>query len=174
MIEDNFYMPFASEKITDDMKSKAIKSIDEYYKINYSDFEKIQFSEKNIELDLGNNIRVNGRIDPVKWLDKETLNNIIVDFKTANRPLDQEVSEEQLKIYALGFKALTGEDAQFIEFYNLDKNQQDRKRLINEDLEKTADKIREAANNIRSNKMVKQCEPTKCDNCYIKYLCYKR
>ncbi|MCU0849276.1 MAG: ATP-dependent helicase [Spirochaetes bacterium] len=171
MIDRNFYLPYADKVINKELKEKAVKSVDQYYDDNYADFNKIVFSEKEIELDFGNGIRVNGRIDLVKRMEMDGERTFIVDFKTAERPMYLNISEEQLKIYALGYKKLSGEDADYMEFYNLDTNEQDRKRLNADDLQKTSEKIVSAANNIRSDKLEKKCIKERCKSCYMSHIC---
>ena len=67
-----------------------------------------------IEIDLGDNVTVNGRIDMVKQVNtdgqKET---VIVDFKTANKRVLEEIKTEQLKIYALGYPATDRQNSGF-------------------------------------------------------------
>jgi DNA helicase-2/ATP-dependent DNA helicase PcrA len=173
MIENNFYLPYADTLINNSLKEKAQKSIHQYFDDNHKDFNKIIFSEKDIEIDLGNGIRVNGRIDLVKRMELDGERTFIVDFKTADREAYIDVSDEQLKIYALGYKKLSGENADYIEFYNLDKNEQDRKKLSSKDLEETENNIVNAARMIRGNMLDKSCSKSKCKECYVHHLCLK-
>jgi DNA helicase-2/ATP-dependent DNA helicase PcrA len=171
MIENNFYLPYADTLINNNLKEKAHKSIHQYFDDNHKDFNKIIFSEKDIEIDLGDGIRVNGRMDLVKRMELDGERTFIVDFKTAEREAYIDVSEEQLKIYALGYKKLSGENADYIEFYNLDKNEQDRKKLSHKDLEETEKNIISAARMIRGNMLDKSCNKAKCKECYMRHLC---
>lgn len=171
MIEDNFYLPYSDTLIHENLKKKAVKSINLYFDESRNDFDKIIFSEKEIEIDLGNGIRVNGRMDLVKRLDLDKERTFIVDFKTAEREKYIEVSEEQLKIYALGYQKLSGENADYIEFYNLESNERDPKLLSNKDIAETEKNIIQAANNIRSDTLHKKCSETSCKTCYMNHLC---
>ena len=174
IIEDSFYLPYAPEVIKKNMYAKAEKATNIYVKENSDSFDKIIFAEKDIEIDLGNNIRVNGRMDLVKRLDTAGETTHIVDFKTADRETYLNVSEEQLKIYALGYQKLSGETADFIEFHNLDENDIDRKELSNHDLDKTEEKLVQAANEIRKNALVKNCSVENCSTCYMAHLCLSK
>ena len=60
-----------------------------------------------------------GRIDPVRR--KDTGETTIVDLKSSDRAQAEEVTETQLHIYALGYRELTGRDADYVEIYNLDE-----------------------------------------------------
>lgn len=62
---------------------------------------------------------VNGRIDLIRRTD--TRQTIIIDFKSTDRAQDEETTQEQLHLYALGYQQLTGESADLIEIYNLDE-----------------------------------------------------
>ena len=69
-------------------------------------FDKIEFSEKQIEINLGDGVTVSGRIDLVRRID--TGETTIVDLKSTDRAQPEEVTETQLHIYALGYQELTG------------------------------------------------------------------
>ena len=61
-------------------------------------------AETEIEIDMGDGIRVNGRIDLVKQVVQDGLEKTaIIDFKTANKQVKEEINTKQLKIYALGY-----------------------------------------------------------------------
>ncbi|NFO02691.1 ATP-dependent helicase [Clostridium botulinum] len=172
IVNTHFYLPYANAKMKILMQANAERSIEDYYNKNLDYFGNIRFVEKDIELDLGNNIRVNGRVDLVKRKEiGEAEKTFIVDFKTAHRSVVECIGEEQLKIYALGYKELTGEHADFIEIYNLDNNEQSRKKVNERMLGDTEEKIILAANNIRRNKLEKKCSKEKCSNCYMMHLC---
>jgi len=156
------------------MYKRAVSAANIYFNENSDSFNKIIFAEKEIEIDLGNNIRVTGRMDLVKRLDTEGETIHIVDFKTAERETYLDVSDEQLKIYALGYQKLSGETADFMEFHNLEENDIDRKQLSNDALNETEEKIVHAANEIRNNNLQKKCSVKNCSECYMAHLCLSR
>lgn len=174
MIEDNFFLPYSDKLINDNLKKKAVKSINLYFDESRNDFDKILFSEKEIEIDLGKGIRVNGRMDLVKRIDLDKERTFIVDFKTAEREKYVDVSEEQLKIYALGYQKLSGERADYIEFYNLESNERDPQLLSDKDISETEQNIVKAADRIRSDRLEKKCDVKKCKTCYMNHLCLTR
>ena len=59
-------MPYANEKLAENMLAGAKKSVDSYFVKNEADFKNIEMAEAYIELDMGDGIKVNGRIDLVK------------------------------------------------------------------------------------------------------------
>ncbi|KRE48376.1 ATP-dependent helicase [Paenibacillus sp. Soil724D2] len=175
ILSRHFHLPYANEQMKINMRQKAEKTISEYIGKNGKDFDRIVFVEKEIEIAIGEGVRVTGRIDLVKR--KEVDDNeqtYIVDFKTEIRSLSEDVGVEQLKIYALGYKELTGENADFIEVYNLDNQEPNRKRILQDDLAATKDIILHAAGEIRNNRLEKVCEKNKCTSCYLNYLCLSR
>jgi DNA helicase-2/ATP-dependent DNA helicase PcrA len=172
IIEKHFYLPYASLQVREDMRKSADRSIKDYFHANQADFDKIRFIEKDIEMNLGNGVRIRGRMDLVKRKDlggeEKTL---IVDFKTEHREITENITEEQLNIYALGYNSLTGKDADYIEVYNLDNNESSRKSVGKENLMNTREFILGAANDIMGNRLNKHCHKEKCKGCYLNYLC---
>ena len=66
---------------------------------------------------------MNGRIDLVKRL--ETNETSIVDFKSTAESQQTSVTKDQLSIYALGYRDLTGQPADTIQILNLDAKSDD-------------------------------------------------
>ena len=175
IVEAGFYLPYANPKLRDQMLSGARKTTVDYFKKNKDDFADIIFAETDIEIDFGDNIKVNGRIDLVKRKDVDGLEKTyIVDFKTKHRDVTEEISSEQLKIYALGYRELCGETADYIEVYNLDKSEANRRRVTESLLRDVKKDIVSAAAGIRGNKLSREHDPEKCTNCYLNYLCLSR
>lgn len=155
--------PYALPEIIKEMTSKANKSVEIYYDENASTFKEIEFAEKEIQLDLGDGIIVNGKMDLIKrkMLDG-TIEKTIIDFKSTEDAQAYSASIDQLQLYALGYHALTGENADILELYNLDKNEKHRNELTVKDLSKMKDKIVKAANDIRNNNVNETCGDPKC------------
>ncbi len=175
IVEDSFYLPYANPKLEDKMREGAKESIERYVKKNEGDFSNILMAEADIEINLGDGIKVNGRIDLVKRREiSGEEKTYIVDFKTANRDVTECINTEQLKIYALGYKNLTGENADYLEIYNLDNSESERQRVTKGLLDEVGKEIRDAANQIRKNKLPRKCSKEKCKTCYLNYLCLSR
>lgn len=103
------------------MTASAKRSLEKYVEHSKDTFNDIIYAESDIEMDIGHGIGVNGRIDMVKLIEIDGKpQTVIVDFKTANKRVLEQLSKEQLKIYALGYKHLTGELADYMEIYHLD------------------------------------------------------
>ena len=113
------------------MRESAKRTVSKYIEARQSEFDKIEFSEKAIELSLEDGIGVSGRIDLVRRRDTNEI--AIVDLKSTERAQAEELTEAQLHIYALGYRELTGKDADFVETYELD-TQTRRPRAVDDDL----------------------------------------
>ena len=70
------------------------------------DLERTVHSEKQIQVHVAPGITVDGRIDLVRRLDTDEL--AIVDFKSTARAQDEDVTRDQLHVYAVGYEELTG------------------------------------------------------------------
>ena len=93
-----FYLPYATPKQKERMTDSAKRAIQKYIDRNQATFGDIRFAESAIEIDMGDGITVNGRIDMVKdvMIDGEK-KTVIVDFKTANKRVLEAIDTEQLK-----------------------------------------------------------------------------
>jgi DNA helicase-2/ATP-dependent DNA helicase PcrA len=155
--------PYATQKIKTDMMARADKSVNVYYDKNVSEFNQIEFAEKEIQLDLGDGIIVNGKMDLIKKKNLDgTIEKTIIDFKSTEDSQAYNATIDQLQLYALGYRALTGENADFLQIYNLDTNQEYKNELTSNDLVHIKQKIIAAANDIRNNNLEHACNNPEC------------
>ena len=173
IISRHFSLPYSTSPVLEEMRKKADESISTYFDKNLSEFKNITLAEKDIEIDFGNGVRVNGRIDLVKRKDLDGKDKTyIIDFKTVERLPFENISEEQLRIYAIGYRSLCGQKPDFIEIYNIDENKTDhRKQIVDSDLEETRKLIYASADNIKKNILSKKCSLENCTTCYKSHLC---
>jgi DNA helicase II / ATP-dependent DNA helicase PcrA len=172
IINRHLHLPYANKLMEDNMRIGATRTIHKYVDVNAEEFEHIEYVEQDIEFDLGNGVHVSGRMDLVKRKDLDgTVKKSIVDYKTELRSQSEEITQEQLSFYAIGFSELTGEQADYLERYNLDTNTPERVKVRPDRLEKTKEVIHNAAKEIRENRLEKKCEKDKCKICYLNYLC---
>jgi DNA helicase II / ATP-dependent DNA helicase PcrA len=172
LLDTHLHLPYALGAVRDDMRDKAEAALNEYFDLNEASFKDILFAEKEIQLDLGDGILVNGRMDLIKkrQLDGSYITTI-VDFKSDADAQTYDVSMEQLSLYALGYKDLSGEQADFLEIYNLDENRPHRRELTDSNLEEMRDKIIRAADAIRGNRLERTCETRTCKTCRLNTIC---
>ena len=174
---ENF--PYAPPKLKDEMQIGTREVVQKYIAQNKSEFHEIEFVEKDIQLNLGDGIFVSGRIDLIKRKDfKGNLETTIIEFKSNNETQDKKITEEQLYLYALGHKELTGEKADYIRIYILqdkenagESNRGIPKKLDDDHLVAIEKKIRNVVSDIRLKNFGRICEYKICKECNQKALC---
>jgi DNA helicase-2/ATP-dependent DNA helicase PcrA len=117
LVDTHLHTPYAYPALKEKLESAAEKVLTNYIQDNKSLFDKIEFSEKQIDISLEDGISVVGRIDLVRRID--TNETTIVDLKSSDRTQPEEVTETQLHVYALGYEELTGRRADYVETYDL-------------------------------------------------------
>lgn len=157
------------------MTDSAKRAIQKYIDRNQATFGDIRFAESAIEIDMGDGITVNGRIDMVKdvMIDGEK-KTVIVDFKTANKRVLEAIDTEQLKIYSLGYQKLTGQTADYMEIYHLDSENTAREPVTANLATTVETEIRQAADNIRKNNLPRRCSAESCSKCHLSHLCLSK
>src|ERR1700685_3777678 len=163
LVETHLHVPFANPALKQRMEAAAEKVIGHYIDDNKADFDKIEFSEKQIDISLEEGVSVVGRIDLVRR--KDTNETTIVDLKSNDRAQAEEVTEHQLHIYALGYEELTGKRADFVEIYELDARKRTPRSVDKEFIDDVKAKVRAAAEALRQNDMPPAPEQGKCRKC---------
>lgn len=155
------------------MKGLVKDKVQSYYWKNVDDFDDIEFFEKDIKLNMDEGIFVSGRIDLTKRkLRDDNYETTILDFKSNDEVQSRSLNVDQLNLYALGYKQLTGGDADYIQIYDVEMNKPDHKSKINEAaLNNTELKITEAANKIRNESFKRVNDINICSKCYQKRIC---
>jgi DNA helicase-2/ATP-dependent DNA helicase PcrA len=174
LVDTHVHIPYATGIVLDNIKETTKNVAKSYLDENLADFDKIEYAEQEIQIDLGDGIMVNGRMDLIRKveLDGRELTTI-VDFKSRKESQDQDITIEQLSMYALGYKELTGKTADRLQIYNLDEdnNSKHTQRIDNSSIDTIREKIIYSANEIRDNKLTKTCEVKTCQTCWHKQLC---
>ncbi len=170
-----FYLPYAISAQRERMLKSAKNGIARYIECYGEHFDDIRFAETGIEIDIGDGVTVNGRIDMVK---NEVVDGkartVIVDFKSANKKVLQSLNSEQLKIYALGYERLTGAKADFLEVHQLDSGNSAREPLTVTVADDVIAAIKDAAAHIRGNDLPRRCAAEKCAKCHSRNLCLSK
>lgn len=175
MIDESFYLPYATPKLEKNMYDSISRAIGNYVEHNQEDFRNIHMAETEIEIDMGDGIKVNGRIDLVKKINEDGKEQTsIVDFKTANKEVLESINKQQLKIYALGYQELTGSKADYMEVYQLDSEHSAREDITDKVMTEVMKDIKDAAENIRKNNLPRKCEKGNCAKCHLNYLCLSK
>ena len=175
MIDESFYFPYATAKLEENMYKSVTRAINNYVEHNRDDMENVYMAESDVEVDMGDGVRVNGRIDLVKKINSDGKDKIaIVDFKTANKEVVESINKEQLKIYALGYQELTGEQADYMEVYQLDSEKRIKEEVTETVIQDVRKEITDAATNIRNNNLPRKCNKENCSKCHLNHLCLSK
>ena len=169
LVARHLHAPYAYPALRDLLRGAAEKVIAGYIRKNSADFDKLEFSEKAIEIALGDGVAVAGRIDLVRRIDTGEVT--IVDLKSTDRAQADDVTETQLHTYALGYKELTGRDADYVEIYELDHQKQKRRAVDAEFIEDVKRDVRAAATALRQNVLPPKPDKKTCGKCDYCNLC---
>lgn len=169
LVETHLHTPYAYPALRQELEAAAERVLRDYLHDNAMLFEKIEFSEKQIEISLGDGVSVVGRIDLVRRVD--TGETTIVDLKSSDRAQAEDVTEAQLHVYALGYQHLTGRRPDYVEVYELDERKR-RPRSVDEDfISDVKKRTREAANALRSGLLPAAPAVKKCNVCDYRGMC---
>ncbi|MCR5060542.1 MAG: ATP-dependent helicase [Saccharofermentans sp.] len=173
--ENALFLPFAIKPQLERALEDTKRCAKAYVEQNKDDADKIVASEMDINIEMGEGISVNGRIDLVRKMDLTTGKDktAVIDLKSAGKDAEQCLNAEQLKIYAIGYEEASGVPADYLMIYNLDKpdGSGNKGELVDkQSLEETKKSVVEAARCIRASDFPKR-KSDKCKNCYVKNLC---
>ena len=132
LVDRHLNTPFAYPALRADLRRAAIRAVREYVRHNRTRLENTLYSEQQIQVHVAPGITVDGRIDLITSLD--TGETSIVDFKSTERAQAEDITRDQLHIYAVGFQELTGQRADVLEVLNLDQNGKATRELVNDSL----------------------------------------
>ncbi len=161
--------PYAYTSLKEKLQKSAEKVVEAYIRKNAADFDNVEFTEKAIEISLGDGVSVAGRIDLVRRLDTGEVT--IVDLKSNERAQAEAVTETQLHIYALGYQELTGRPADYVEIYELDDQRQKRRSVDDEFIADVRRDVKAAAQALRANQLPPKPHKKTCGQCDYCKLC---
>ena len=174
LVERHLHTPYAYPTLREQLKISAVKSLNRYFDQHGDDLPRTMHSEKQIQVQIAPGITVDGRIDLIKRLDTDEVS--IVDFKSTDRAQAEDVTRDQLHVYAVGYQELTGESADLIEVLNLDEEGRNTREQVREPLLlEVRNRIREAGEALRSNDLPRlESWCTTCDGCDLAAICRVR
>ncbi|WP_433784420.1 ATP-dependent helicase [Actinomycetospora sp. CA-101289] len=174
LVDRHLHVPFAYPDLQANLRAAAIKAIRRYFRMHGDEIARTIHSEKQIQVHVAPGITVDGRIDLIRRLDTDEL--AIVDFKSSERSQDEEVTRDQLHVYAVGYEELTGEDADLVEVLNLDEAGKNTREEVEDSLlEQIKERIREAGEKVRANHLPRLGDwQHECDSCDLAALCRDR
>jgi DNA helicase-2/ATP-dependent DNA helicase PcrA len=169
LVGTHLHVPYAYPALRQQLEQSAEKVLRKYLADNAALFDKIEFSEKQIEISLGDGVTVNGRIDLVRRID--TGETTIVDLKSSDRAQAEDVTETQLHVYALGYQNLTGQRPDYVEIYELDAGNRKPRSVDDDFIADVKVQVRAAAEALRANQLAPQPTPKKCRTCDYRNMC---
>lgn len=174
LIDRHLNAPFAYPVLREQLRKASIRAIKRYIDNHGKEIVNTEFSEKQIQVNVTPGITVDGRIDLIRRLDTGEV--AIVDFKSTEHAQAEEVTRDQLHVYAVGYQELTGKSADLIEVLNLDEQGQTTRETVDDPLMTAVrDKIRYAGAALRSNRLARLTKWDKhaCGSCDLVCLCRK-
>jgi DNA helicase-2/ATP-dependent DNA helicase PcrA len=175
LIDRHLNVPFAYSTLREQLRSSGIKAIERYFDAHGDEIANTEFSEKRIQVHVAPGITVDGRIDLIRRLDTGEV--AIVDFKSSERSQAEDVTRDQLHVYAVGYQELTGKSADLIEVLNLDEKGKTTREAVDAPLlTAVREKIRDAGADLRSNHLprLETWTTHACGACDLVGLCRSR
>ena len=154
-------------------ESAAQDAISQYVQDNAGKLRDIQASEQPVEIDLGDGFIVKGRIDLIRRAESGQVT--IVDTKAAateDSP-QRDYMDMQLYMYAIGFKSLTGSDADFIEIYGLNGQNPIRRPVNGDYISQYRKRASAKMSDLRNMRLRHDPAAWKCKRCDFSSLCDK-
>ncbi|GGP12984.1 hypothetical protein GCM10012278_62950 [Nonomuraea glycinis] len=162
LVDRHLNAPFAGTELFKQLRTAAHSAIRRYLRENGERLHNTLHSEQPIRVHVAPGVTVNGRIDLIRRLD--TNETSIVDFKSTQRAQTDDISRDQLHVYAAGYKELSGTNADLVEVLNLDDSTSSSREVINEELLLGIHgKIRDAGDALRDNQLPRKS--SWCDTC---------
>lgn len=171
IVNRNIHVPFAYPELKDTLTKSAIDVVGDYIVANASRFPELEYFEKKIELNLEDGVSVVGRIDLVRRSVNDVSEVSIVDFKSNDRSQAEDVTEMQLHTYVLGYEALTGQVADFVEIYELDEGKRLPRSVDMDFVDDVKTNVGKAANALRENLLPPTPSRNTCAACDYLHLC---
>jgi DNA helicase-2/ATP-dependent DNA helicase PcrA len=171
LVDRHLHVPFAYPALRVDLHRAAVDAVRRYLRENRESLPRTLHSEQLVQVHIAPGITVDGRIDLIRRLDTDETS--IVDFKSTERAQAEDVTRDQLHVYALGYQELTGQRADLVEVLNLDKDAVSTREVVNDDLlSDIRGRIRGAGTSLRENSLPRLdvwCQA--CDVCDLAGLC---
>ena len=169
LVNRHLRTPYAFGELHTRLVRTANRNIANYISDNANKFQHIEFSEQTVEIYLADGVSIKGRIDLVRRTD--TNETTIVDLKSNERSQQEEITEMQLHTYALGYKELTGRDADFVEIYELDERNALPRPVDEEFIDDVRQETQKAASALRNMQLDAAPATSKCRRCDFSSLC---
>lgn len=169
LVERHMRLPYANKEVRKNLRRSAERNLTDYIVENADQMHLIEFSEQEVMVSLPDGISIKGRIDLVRRTDTDEVT--IVDLKSNDRTQGETVTENQLNTYALGYRQLTGRNADNLEIYELDDGSRHPRPVQEDMIEGVRAQTVAATSALRQMKLEKQPAPLRCRDCDHSVLC---
>lgn len=171
LVDRHLHTPYAYPALREQLIDAARKSVSRYLDRHGDDLRRTLHSEKQIQVHVAPGITVDGRIDLVKRLETDEVS--IVDFKSSERAQAEDVTRDQLHVYAVGYSELTGSDADLVEVLNLDDRGKSVRETVQDPLlDGVRSRIKDAGDALRRNDLPRLPLGHKtCETCDLARIC---
>ncbi len=177
LVDEHFYMRYASEAIEEKLKSSAAKSLKNYVELWKKDFSLAVKTEQAFEFEMENAL-IKGSIDMIKrdGADEKVLE--IIDFKTGKPDNDLEGRYHlQVQLYTIAAKEALGKNTEKALIHYIDMGSSERKTVdtSKESLDTAKKVIKSAIKGITTADFRRDAKSSHvCKNCDWKAFCPKR
>lgn len=169
LIDTHLHLPYATPAVFRELREVATRVLTTYLTKHADSLSQVTMTEKVIELPLGDGVTVSGRIDLVVRGDDGRVS--IVDYKSTSRAQSEEQTDAQLHLYALGYRALTGHDADAVEVWELDHDRRHGHAIDDAALAEVRAVVGRAAAMLRSGELPPWPERERCGRCEFRGIC---
>jgi RecB family exonuclease len=150
-------------------KKDGLDQLKTFYAAMMETLPEILEQEKSFELDLDNNVIVNGRIDQINSLGRKDVE--IVDYKTGKPRKEADAKKDlQLSIYAIAVKEILELNPVRLVFYYLQNNERQETTRNPKQLAEAQQIVQETASEIRAGEFVAK-PGFQCRGCAYKSIC---
>jgi DNA helicase-2/ATP-dependent DNA helicase PcrA len=173
LVARHLNLPFAYPELEEHLRTAGVAAVKRYLRDNGHLLDRTEHVEQVVEINLGQGLVVNGRIDLIRRLDTREI--VVIDFKSTERAQAEDVTRTQLHVYALGYRELSGSSADLIEIYNLDHGGSQREEVDAALEQATREQILVAGAALRGNllpRLEKWCGT--CATCDVAGICRNR
>lgn len=169
LVTTHLHLPFSNSVLREKLANTAVNVVRNYIIANKVEFPNLEFAEKQVQISLGDGISVIGRIDLVRR--KDTGKTYIVDLKSTEQSQQEQATELQLHVYALGYQELTGRHADYVEIYELDDGDRKQRSVDDDFVSDVITHVQSAADQLRKNNLPHSPTKSRCQSCDHRGLC---
>jgi len=169
LLHRHLHLPYAPPETVDRMRAAAGAVLTRYITRNADRLAEVELAEKPIEVMLDDDVIVQGRIDLVVRRGDGAIS--VVDLKSTHRAQTEALNDTQLRLYALGYEALTGSLPKRTEIWELDSLTEHRSDVDDASLAEVRAEVALVARRIRERDFPPTPSEERCGACPVRGVC---